>query len=62
LLVSSFYCFIVLENCKSSFTTSNKKQSQLTTRAQQRSYSNNKEEYIIEKDALIFNIESSQIN
>jgi len=62
LLVSSFYCFVVLENCRFSLIASNKKQNQLTTRARQRSYSNNKEEYVIEKNILVFNVKSSQIN
>ena len=62
MLVFSFYCFVILENCKSSFIASNKEQSQLTTKIQQRSYLNNKEEYVIKKDTLVFNVESSQIN
>jgi len=62
LFIFSFYCFVVLEDCKSSSIVFNKKQNQLTIKAQQKSYSNNKEEYVIEKDALIFNIKSSQID
>ena len=62
MFVSSFYCFVVLEDCKFSSTTSNKEQNQLTTKVQQKNYLNNKEKYIIEKDTSIFNIESSQIN
>jgi len=62
LFVSFFYCFVILENCKFSFIAFDKEQDQLITRAQQRSYLDNKEEYVIEKDALIFNVESSQCN
>jgi len=59
LLVSSFYCFVILEDCKSNFIASNQEQNQLITRAQSRNYLNNKKEYVIEKDISIFNIESS---
>jgi len=62
LLAFSFYCFVILENCKFNFIVSNKEQSQLTTKVQQRNYLNNKKEYIIKKDISIFNIKSSQIN
>jgi len=62
LFVSSFYCFVILEDCKSSLITSNKKQNQLIAKVRQRSYLNNKKEYVIKKDTLVFNIESSQIN
>jgi len=62
LFISSFYCFVVLEDCRFSLIAFNKEQNQLTTKVRQRSYLNNKEKYVIEKDALIFNIESSQIN
>jgi len=62
LFISSFYCFVVLEDCKFSLIAFNKEQNQLITRAQQRSYLDNKREYVIEKDTSIFNIESSQID
>jgi len=62
LFIFSFYCFVVLENCKFNLIAFNKEQNQLITKAQQRSYLNNKEEYVIEKDILVFNVEFSQIN
>jgi len=34
----------------------------LITNPQKRSYSNNKEEYVIEKNTLVFNVKSSQID